>query len=190
MNTPSHAVINLVLLGRKQPPGTWVAITVGAFLPDFTMVCFYFWHKLVLSVPEHQIWSHYYPQPHWQALFDGFHSIPLILIFLIGAYAVRAKMLSYLLLSMLLHALLDIPVHHDDAHQHFFPFSNWIFVSPISYWDPNHHGDLFSIFETVITIAGLFLLWRWRQHRTAKWTILILSTIFIIFWIFVFLTWM
>ena len=57
-------------------------------------------------------------------------------------------------LAALTHLAGDLPVHVEDAHQHLWPLSDWKFISPISYWDPDHHGRIFMIFETV---AGAML---------------------------------
>ena len=59
-----------------------------------------------------------------------------------------------------LHLTLDFPLHHDDGRSHFWPVSDWIFESPVSYWDPNTHGGIFSVFEIALCIALLTLLWR------------------------------
>jgi hypothetical protein len=58
MNTPAHAVINLLLLARK--PGQNLShkrsatIIFGALLPDLVIIVFYAWH-LLLGIPESQI---------------------------------------------------------------------------------------------------------------------------------------
>ena len=58
-----------------------------------------------------------------------------------------------LCLSMVGHSLLDLPVHNDDAHRHFFPFSNYRFISPFSYWDPNHYGRIVAFVEMALVLA-------------------------------------
>ena len=63
--------------------------------------------------------------------------------------------------SMLLHVAGDLPFHHDDGHRHFFPFSDWRFESPISYWDRDHYGGVFAWVEAAAVFAGcLVLVWR------------------------------
>ena len=59
---------------------------------------------------------------------------------------------------MFLHLLCDLAVHNDDAHRHFLPFTNWRFISPISYWDPKHYGIIFSALEFLFTVlSSLYL---------------------------------
>ena len=70
--------------------------------------------------------------------------------------------------SMLLHVLGDLPVHHDDAHRHFFPFSDWRFASPVSYWDPAHYGRWFSLFELALVLGASLYLWR-QQALLRPW---------------------
>lgn len=119
-----------------------------------------------LSVPEHVIWSQTYFLPRWQSLFDAFNSLPL---FALGALiAWRTKRYAWLacLASMALHSSTDLLVHHEDAHGHFWPFSAWRYRSPISYWDPRHHGSVFAVLELAAVIAACVALWRrggsWR----------------------------
>lgn len=52
-------------------------------------------------------------------------------------------------MSMVFHSLGDLPVHHDDAHRHFFPFSDYRLISPISYWDPQHYGRIVAGVEVL-----------------------------------------
>ena len=55
---------------------------------------------------------------------------------------------------------IDLPVHHDDGHPHFWPFTMWIFESPLSYWDPRHFGAWLGAFEIALAVALVVLLWR------------------------------
>lgn len=171
MNTPAHVVLNLFLLGQK-PAGASshrrsAAIVVGAVLPDLTMIGFYAWH-LAKGTAESQIWSVEYYRPFWQAWFDSFNSIPIIAVGMLICWKTRRYLWLALFSSMLLHVLGDLPVHHDDGHRHFFPFSDWRFASPVSYWDPNHHGYWFSLFEFCLVIGAATYLWR-REIVLRPW---------------------
>ena len=63
-------------------------------------------------------------------------------------------------LAALIHALTDFPLHHDDGHPHFWPLTNWIFRSPVSYWDPAHFGNIWSVVEFILALILIVLLWR------------------------------
>jgi hypothetical protein len=64
--------------------------------------------------------------------------------------------------AALLHVITDLPLHHNDGHPHFWPFSEWIFSSPVSYWDPAHHGRVWSVIEIVLAVVMIAVLWkRW-----------------------------
>ena len=171
MNTPAHVAINLFMLGQK-PAGTAchpraAAIVAGAVLPDLAMIGFYAWH-LARGTAEAQIWSVEYYRPAWQAWFDSFNSIPIVLLLMLLTWRTRRYLWLALFSSMLLHLLCDLPVHHDDAHRHFFPFSDWRFASPVSYWDPAHHGYWFGLFEIGIVTGALVYLWR-REVVLRPW---------------------
>src|SRR5258706_434314 len=64
MNTPAHAVLNLVLLGatkdaRRAPP-----VLVGAVLPDLPIVVLYAYERL-RGMPEAWIWRTAYYDPRY-----------------------------------------------------------------------------------------------------------------------------
>jgi hypothetical protein len=162
LNTPAHAVINWVILGRKHRPCTAAPIVIGSLLPDLPMIFFYFYQK-TLRVPEEFIWSDLYHERGWQALFDIFNSIPLILACLLIAWRLRAVRWSLLFAGMGFHVLFDLPLHHVDAHRHFFPLSDWRFYSPVSYWDFEHYGDIVSVCEILAVAIGSVMLWRRHQ---------------------------
>lgn len=168
MNTPAHLVVNLALLGGGSRQAHGRAIAMGALLPDLPMFGFYLWQKLVLSTPESVIWGRAYFEPGWQALFDLFNSIPLAVVGLVVALALRQTGAALLSASVALHALLDLPVHREDAHRHFLPVSDWQFVSPVSYWDPAHHGAAVALLETVAVCLGVVVLWRRSESRWVR----------------------
>ena len=115
---------------------------------------------------------------------NTFHS-PLILLALIAicyfSWCKRAKIRSkntcsrysvlfWIFCAALLHTIIDIPLHSTDGPLIFFPFDwNYRFASPISYWDPNYYGHIWSIFEHSLDIVILlFLIFYWRKHITTK----------------------
>ena len=109
------------------------------------------------------------------------------MIALLLCWRIRHGLLWALLASMLLHTLGDLPVHHDDGHRHFFPFSDWRFESPVSYWDSNHHGDWFSVFEiSLVVLLGAFLYVRERVPRI--WITGSIS-IYLVYWMYVLAVW-
>lgn len=163
MNTPAHAIVNLLVLGRRNAP----SVALGAVAPDLPMLLFYGVEKLVLATPEHVIWMEAYFTPSWQAVFDSVHSFPVIAVAACLAWWRGSSKAVSFFCSMALHSAGDFLLHHDDAHRHFFPFSDWRFESPVSYWDPRHYGNLVAPIESLVVIAGsLWLMSRYREGRT------------------------
>ncbi|MEO1069565.1 MAG: hypothetical protein AAFW95_10665, partial [Cyanobacteria bacterium J06638_6] len=141
MNTPNHLIINLALLRRPESPSMTWPILIGALIPDAALFVFYGWARWQ-RLPERVIWNEaYYSQP-WQAIFAVGNSIPLGLLGVGLGYYFQRPWLGLLGASMVLHHLADLPLHHDDAHQHLWPFSSFRFISPVSYWDVEHFGHL------------------------------------------------
>ncbi len=97
------------------------------------MFAFYAYQKL-LRTPDSDIWGRVYFDSAWQAFFDVFNSIPLIALCLLVTWRLAAIRWTVLFAAMGLHVVFDLPLHQDDAHRHFFPLSDWRFVSPVSYW--------------------------------------------------------
>jgi len=169
MNTPAHVVLNAVVLGRGRARELWFPITAGALVPDLPMFGFYAFERFALARPERTIWSEAYFRPEWQALFDACNSIPLVALGALIAWKAGRTGWLVFFLSMGLHCLEDLPLHNDDAHAHFYPFSNWHFHSPVSYWDPRHYGYLFGAAEVVLVVACSIALM--RKSRARPWRI-------------------
>jgi hypothetical protein len=189
MNTPAHAVFNLLLLGRQDRKPIILPVLIGSILPDIPLFGFYLVQKLILKQPESYIWGTAYYQSSWQNLFATVHSIPLLL-FGAGLCYWRKSQIGLLFFnSMLLHSFGDLPLHHDDGHSHFFPFSNWKFISPISYWDPKHYGNIISVLEILGVAIACFILWRCYQSRLGKGLIATVGVIYLLFFAYVLTVW-
>lgn len=175
MNTPSHVILNLALLGRRSQSHS--PIFWGALLPDLGMFGFYGWAKLVAKLDEATIWSEVYYQPGWQTFFDIGNSIPLALLVIAIALGLRRRRQSWqamadgvilLATSVIFHCLADLPLHVDDGHRHLWPLSNFRFESPVSYWDPNHHGVVMALVELLLVLGASVWVWRLLRSRWAK----------------------
>ncbi len=153
MNTPAHAIVNLLLFRKKTRESQTLAIVTGALAPDVPMVVFYIWSRLA-GRTEQVIWRHDYFDPGWQSVFDAFHSFPVLGLAWLAAWRAGWSSTCAFFGSMFLHACFDFPVHHADAHRHFLPLSDWRFLSPISYWDPAWHGQVVGAIEFLSVLAG------------------------------------
>ncbi|MCR9202334.1 MAG: hypothetical protein NXI04_27140 [Planctomycetaceae bacterium] len=156
MNTPAHVAASLLVWRNETSRHAAWAVTLGAGLPDAPMYAFYVVQKL-LGTAEREIWSTEYYRDSWQLFFDIFNSIPLALLLIAVGIRTKNRFLQLAAQS----SLLDLPVHHDDGHRHFLPFSHWRFASPVSYWDPDHHGREFMVLELFAAVFAC--LWVCRR---------------------------
>jgi hypothetical protein len=153
MQTPSHAIVNYAILSHFAPRQTW-AIVVGAVLPDLPMLVLVVWARLN-GIPGQQVWSEVYWQPFWQDFTHYFHSLPISIGLALIAHYSGIPWLKYLSLSLILHMLGDLPLHHDDAHRHFLPLSQFRFVSPVSYWDRSHNAIWGALAENLAVLSSI-----------------------------------
>ena len=188
MNTPAHVVINLCIArGRTRLENG--AVVLGALLPDAPMFLFYAWQKLWLNTPESVIWREAYHDPRWQIFFDVFNSVPLIAGIALVGWLAKSRVVLLGALSMFLHVLGDLPLHHDDAHRHFFPISHWRFESPVSYWDPQHYGQWFAPLEIMLSAVCLLLLFRRYKSKSARAAVALMGASYLAYGLFAWIVW-
>ena len=137
-----------------------MAIIAGALVPDLPMFAFYLYQRLFAGRSEDMIWGELYFDSGWQIFFDVFNSLPFVAIGLVLVSLRKSPAGLAFLLSMALHLITDFLVHREDAHGHFYPLSQWHFVSPISYWDPAHYGLIFAGLEGFGVLVGCIILIR------------------------------
>jgi len=190
MNTPAHVACSLLLWRRQPGWGSAIAVTTGALLPDLPMYGFYGYQKTWALQTERAIWSTLYFQDGWQLFFDAFNSIPLAILLIAVCKLCGFRLGLLCAASALLHMACDFPLHHDDAHRHFLPISNWRFASPISYWDPAHFGHVFVWLELVLAIGACAVVGRFGPARPMRVMAFITLAIYFAGILFAIVMWM
>ena len=114
----------------------------------------------VLGVPAQVVFNQYYYSPAWQQVFALDNSFVLWGVGLALALWARNSVFAVFAASGLLHIAFDFPLHNEDARPHFWPLSDWVFVSPVSYWDPAHYGEVVGWIEWAACALCLVILWR------------------------------
>ncbi|MEO0756344.1 MAG: hypothetical protein AAFY78_05660 [Cyanobacteria bacterium J06648_16] len=191
MNTPTHAILNLAILGRKSRPEWNSPIIWGGLIPDLAMFVFFGWATVGTDMNSAQIWGEAYYAPFWQNLFDLWNSIPLALVGIgVGLWLRRRRRFSAIGVSLILccasvmlHCLVDLPIHAEDAHRHFWPLSNYRFESPVSYWDPAKGGQVFALFEMLLALGLSVYVFRWLRSRLTQGLLIFSNLLFLTFFI-------
>jgi hypothetical protein len=185
MNTQSHAIINLFLLrkifGERKHniPYFHRLVIFGSILPDLPMFLFFFYYTF-LGVAQETIWGELFFRQDWQALFNMFNSLPLFLVVVLTAIIIKNKSVFVFGIAAIMHFVGDMFLHQEDGHAHFFPLSEYKFHSPVSYWNPEYFGGIFSIFETLLILALSVPLWKGLKNKWAR-TLIIIVNLFNIF---------
>lgn len=166
MNTPSHMLIGAALFAKPLVPATLVAAMAGGLAPDLPMFALVLWATRVVGVPEHEVFSTLFFSETWQSIFAVDHSFLVWGGLLWLAVWCRQIILRAFAGAGLLHALADFLTHHDDARRQFWPVSDWVFRSPVSYWDARFYGNAFGMFEiALVVMLTVILCWRLRRWR-------------------------
>lgn len=178
MMTQTHLLVSAAVFNQPNARARNLSALLGALAPDAVIYGFFVWSKFA-RVPEGRLWTELYFQEPMTTLQSISNSVPLLLsILLLSIVLARPKpaaaglpkfqtgarwimpLTMIFAASALIHLACDLPVHHDDAHAHFWPFTDWRFNSPVSYWDPAHHGRYFGLFESGLGVALALALFR------------------------------
>lgn len=195
MNTQTHLLLAAAVLGRRAPSSRvsgreQAAILTGALAPDLSIFALAGF-GLATGMSGERMWDEAYWSEPWQTLSAISNSVPLWGVGLaLALFAVPSRYRRVAALfcgAALLHLAFDLPVHAEDAHRHFWPLTDWRFASPLSYWDPDHHGRWVGAAEALSGLALVAVLWR-RHSRV--WVRVVLSLAALsyvavpVFWVF------
>lgn len=170
MITPSHLIYSWALARKTEKPENHskkrtLAFVLGALFPDTPTYVFFLVCGVILGIPHEMLWDDIYFNSGWSIPITLTHSFIIwpILIAFSGYFG--WKLLKWFSISALFHALVDFCVHTDDAYRHFYPFSDWKFKSPVSYWNNAEYGQYVSLFDSFLVILLLVYLYTRYQNR-------------------------
>jgi len=168
-------------------------VTLGAILgaaaPDISLYFMAGTALFLMDVPPNVVFDDYYFSDAWQRVFAVDNSFVVWGLALFIALALRRPALVAFTGAALLHLAFDFPLHHDDARPHFWPVTDWVFESPISYWDRGHYAGIVGPLEAAMCAGLCVVLWRRFEGVFARLVILAGGTLQIapvFLWVFIF----
>jgi hypothetical protein len=162
MNTPAHLLIGAAAFGQGGDRRVIWAALVGALLPDLSLYLLAGISLTILNIPANVVFGELYFSDLWQQIFAIDNSFVIWGALLAVAIWRRSPWALALTSAALLHLALDFPLHHDDGRPHFWPLSNWVFESPVSYWDRGHGALWVAPMEAALSVICAIVLW-WRR---------------------------
>ena len=160
MNTPAHLLIGAAAFGKKERKGTTIAAICGALMPDLSLYVMASVSIWVLNISPNRVFNELYFSDAWQNVFAIDNSFVLWAAACAIAVWRRSAIFTAFTAAALLHLAFDFPFHTDDARMHFWPISNWVFESPVSYWDRAAYASFVGPGEVTLSIGAAYLIWR------------------------------
>ena len=189
MNTPAHLIFAAAAFAKPGAPArTWAALA-GGLAPDLSLYLMATWSLYVMGLSPNYVFGTLYFSEAWQTVFKIDNSFIIWGALLAFFWWRKSPVGMIFAASALLHLAFDFPLHHDDGRPHFWPLSNWVFESPVSYWDRGHHGAIVGPLEMAACVVLLFVLFRRFTSLRSRGVIFAaaavqLAPVFI--WVFVF----
>jgi hypothetical protein len=185
MITPSHLIYGWALAKYTEKAGletshrtTW--FLVGSILPDMAVFVFFVVNGLILRYGHEQLWDDMYFNSAWSIAFTLSHSLLLWPALLAVGHWRQWAALSAVAIAALLHIIVDFCVHTADAYMHFWPLTDWRFISPVSYWNRAEYGLYVGLFDTVLVMGLLtFLYTRYLRQRYVQLILGILLALYL-----------
>jgi hypothetical protein len=189
MNTPAHLILGLAAFSRRDSRKVTGASAFGALLPDLSLYVMAGVSLAILQIPPNVVFGQLYFSDAWQTVFAIDNSFLLWGLVLAFALWWKARAGVAFAGAGLLHIALDFPLHHDDGRPHFWPASNWVFESPVSYWDRGQHAGWVQPLEVAlvfICVAVLFRRFPGWPMRVLALALLAMELMVARVWMFVF----
>lgn len=164
MNTPAHLLLGVALFGRKEVPRSGWAAALGSLVPDLSLYLMAGAALFALQIPPERVFGELYFSDAWQTVFAIDNSFVIWGMILLVAVWFRNSLAIAFAGGGLVHMATDFPLHNDDARPHFWPLTDWVFASPLSYWDSGHHAAAVVPVLVCVAMASAIVIWR-RWHR-------------------------
>lgn len=168
MVTPTHMILAAGLFTRRHHRGTLWAALAGGLIPDIPLFLMTLYATRIAGVPAQEVFGRLYFSDSWQRVFSIDHGIFLWGMVCLVAWWSRASLWMAFAGAGLVHALVDFVTHSSDARPQFWPLTDWIFTSPVSYWERDRYAAVVSGVEIsvmlALTIWMMFRLERWRER--------------------------
>ncbi|MEM9550955.1 MAG: cobalamin biosynthesis protein CobQ [Pseudomonadota bacterium] len=160
MNTPAHVLLAAAAFGSGREARILYAAVLGALAPDASLYLMAGWALWVQNIPPQVVFDELYFSPGWQTVFAIDNSFFLWAGLMLVARASGSAVLTAFSAAGLLHLALDFPLHAGDGRPHFWPASQWVFDSPVSYWDSSHHAMWVAPATVALSVLSFAVLWR------------------------------
>jgi len=175
MFTQTHLLVGAAVFARPGNRTVALAGLMGALVPDTDVWAMFIVERL-RGATGCEVFHYRYWETPWTTLQVLLNSIPAYLalialslagLLMPGLLPRRVALIVLVFaISALLHVGADFLLHHEDARAQWMPFTDWIFRSPVSYWNPRNYGQIFMTFEiglglALATLVGL----RFRTKR-------------------------
>ncbi|WP_342666391.1 cobalamin biosynthesis protein CobQ [Tateyamaria sp. ANG-S1] len=167
-------MIGAAAFGQGADKRVFVAALGGALLPDLSLYVMAGVSLYILGIPPSVVFNDLYFSDSWQTVFAIDNSFVIWGVLLAIAIWRKSDWAVALTGAALLHLALDFPLHHDDGRPHFWPISNWVFESPVSYWDTKHGASVLAPLEAGVATVAVVVLWRRALPLWASGIVLLL----------------
>lgn len=170
MNTPAHLIVGAAAFGRPEHRWTIAAALLGAMIPDLSLYLLVGWHLLILETEARVVFDELYFSDAWQSVFAVDNSVLVWgAVLALGIWQGWRPVVA-MGGAALLHIALDFPLHAGDGRPHFWPLTDWVFHSPISYWDSRAGARILGPIEALLATVLVVVLW--RRVKAIGWRIL------------------
>ncbi|GAA6158514.1 hypothetical protein NBRC116589_06880 [Ruegeria sp. HU-ET01832] len=168
MNTPAHLLIGAAVFARPPQGRILRAVLIGSVLPDLSLYLMAGVSLFILGIPEQVVFGRLYYSDAWQTVFAIDNSFLVWGLALVVALWVGARPVVLGASAGLLHLITDFVLHAGDGRPQFWPISNWVFHSPVSYWDSAHHAQWVVPVSITACAASYVILWRRGLDASTK----------------------
>ncbi|MCP3972149.1 MAG: cobalamin biosynthesis protein CobQ [Rhodobacteraceae bacterium] len=160
MNTPAHVIFGAAAFAPPGAPRVTLAAIAGSLAPDLSLYLMVGVSIWLFRVEPMVVFGEYYYSAAWQQVFAVDNSFLLWGGMLGLGIRFRHRVLIAFAGAGFLHLAFDFPLHNHDARRHFWPLTDWVFESPLNYWDWRFHADIVGPLEVALSLVLCVLLWR------------------------------